>query len=116
MTIQRGDIWWADLGLPQGSEAGYRRPVVVIQADSFNESRIRTVICIPLTTNLRLGEAPGNCFIRSEKSSLRKDSVANVSQIVTLDKTMLVEKVSTLPPGIFKEIEEGIKLILDLFS
>lgn len=113
--IQRGDIWWANLGIPQGSEAGFRRPVLVVQADSFNESRIKTVICIALTTNIRLYESPGNYLLPANKSGLSKDSVVNVSQIITIDKDMLSEKVSTLSSKIVQIIEEGVKLVLDLF-
>lgn len=112
--IHRGDIWWADLGLPEGSGAGFRRPVFVMQSDSFNESKIKTVVCIPLTSNLRLAEAPGNYLLYAGESGLRKDSVVNVSQLITLDKRMLIEKVSSLPSKIVQEIEVGIKLLLDL--
>ena len=114
MQIHRGEIWWADLGIPQGSEPGYRRPVLVLQSDSFNESRIATAICAALTTNTRLAVAPGNVFLSKEESELSKDSVINISQIVTLDKGCLIEKAGLVRPSTMKEVEEGIRLILNL--
>jgi len=113
-VIQRGQIWWADLEAPRASEPGYRRPVLVIQSDDFNRSRINTVIAIALTSNLRLAEAPGNVLLSSKETGLEKDSVANVSQIVTLDKDFLTEKVHRLPNETMQEIEDGIRLVLSL--
>jgi len=114
MQIHRGEIWWADLGIPQGSEPGYRRPVLVLQSDSFNESRIATIVCVALTTNIRLSVAPGNVLLPKDESELSKDSVVNISQIVTLDKDCLIEKVCLVRPSTMKEVEEGIRLILNL--
>ncbi len=86
MVISQGEVWWADLGEPRGSEPGFRRPVVVVQNDSFNRSKIATVVCVPLTSNLHWAQAPGNVTLSAKATGLPKDSVANVSQVVTLDK------------------------------
>lgn len=94
--MKRGEIWWADLPDPIASEPGYRRPLVVIQIDEFNRSRINTLVVVVLTTNLRVSEAPGNVFLKSEQTGLPKDSVANVSQILTVDKSFLTEKAGKL--------------------
>ena len=91
MVVERGQIWWADLDAPEGSEPGFRRPVLVVQSDAFNRSRIRTVIAVALTSNLRLVEAPGNVLVPANTSGLPKDSVANVSQVLTLDKDYLAD-------------------------
>ncbi|MFW6199725.1 MAG: type II toxin-antitoxin system PemK/MazF family toxin [Gemmatimonadota bacterium] len=114
MVVQRGDVWWADLGEPSGSEPGFRRPVLVVQADSFNRSRIRTVIAVALSSNTRLLEAPGNTLVRTGDSGLPRDSVANVSQLVTLDRDFLAEKTGRLSAAALFEIEEGLRLVLDL--
>ena len=114
MQIHRGEIWWADLGIPEGSSPGYRRPVLVLQSDSFNESRIATVICVALTTNTHLSVAPGNVLLQKDESELKKDSVINISQIVTLDKECLIEKICLVRPSTIKEVEEGIRLILNM--
>src|SRR6185295_12971597 len=89
VVMERGDIWWAELGDRGGSDAGFRRPVVVVQADAFNRSRLQTVIAVILTTNLRLVEAPGNVLITAKASGLPRDSVANVSQVIFIDRTFL---------------------------
>ncbi len=112
--IQRGEIWWASLHEPAGSEPGYRRPVLVLQSDDFNRSRIATVIALVITSNTRLAEAPGNAFLPQKLTGLPKDSVANVSQIVTVDKSFLVERVGTLPPNTMEQIEKGLRLVLHL--
>lgn len=96
MVISQGEVWWADLPEPSGSEPGFRRPVVVVQGDAFNRSRIATVVCVPLTSNLRWAEAPGNVLLASKVTGLPKDSVANVSQLVTLDKSSLTDRVGKL--------------------
>ena len=114
MVIQRGDIWWASLPDPVGAMPGYRRPVIIIQADSFNQSRIRTVLAAVLTSNLRLAEAPGNVLLLAKKTGLAKDSVANISQVVTVDKSMLTEKVGELSLPLIRQIEAGLRLILSL--
>lgn len=95
MVARRGEIWWSELPDPAASEPGYRRPVLIVQSDDFNLSRIRTVVAAALTTNLRLAEAPGNLLLTAEDTGLPRDSVVNVSQIVTLDKTFLTEKADT---------------------
>ena len=94
--MKRGEIWWADLPDPVASEPGYRRPLVIIQIDEFNRSRINTVVVVGLTTNLRLAEAPGNVLLKSVQTGLPKDSVANASQVLTVDKSFLTEKVGKL--------------------
>lgn len=110
----RGEIWWADLGMPFGSEPGFKRPVVVIQDDSFNRSRIRTVIVASITTNMNLADAPGNVHIEKEESGLPKDGVVNISQISTIDKRRLTEKVCVLSQSSLSEIDFGLKLILNI--
>lgn len=114
MVVQRREIWWADLDEPRGSEPGHRRPVLVVQADSFNRSRLRTVIVVALTSNTRLLDAPGNVHLPSKASGLPKDSVVNVSQIVTLDRDYLSEKVGRIPRRAMARVEEGLMLVLDL--
>jgi mRNA interferase MazF len=112
MVISQGEIWWADLPAPTGSGPGFRRPVVVIQGDSLNQSRIATVVCIPLTSNLRWATAPGNVPLSSGLSGLPKDSVANVSQIVALDRDLLTERVGKLPRNKVVLILAGIDTVL----
>ena len=110
--ISQGEIWWADLSEPVGSAPGYRRPVVVVQSDALNKSRISTVICVVLTSNLRWAEAPGNVLLPVRQTGLDKDSVANVSSIVTVDRTQLTEKVGKLPASLLDGILSGIQLVL----
>ena len=110
----RGEVWWAELPEPVASEPGYRRPVLIVQSDDFNRSRIRTVISVVLTTNLRLAEAPGNVLVSKEGSRLPKDSVANVSQVITLDKTFLTEQVSQVSDRIVVTVENGLRKVLAL--
>lgn len=112
--IQRGEIWWASLPEPAKSEPGYRRPVLVIQSDDFNRSRIATVVAAVITSNTRLAQAPGNVFLPQKLTGLPKDSVANVSQIVTIDKSFLAERVGTLPASIIEQVEKGLRLVLRL--
>lgn len=97
MVISQGEVWWADLPAPTGSGPGFRRPVVVVQGEALNRSRIATVVCVPLTSNLRWAGAPGNVMLPASLTGLPKDSVANVSQIVTLDRELLSERVGKLP-------------------
>lgn len=110
----RGEIWWVDLGIPFGSEPGFKRPVLIIQYDSFNQSNISTVVSIAITSNLNLSEAPGNVLIGKKESSLSKDSVVNVSQIVTLDKERFIERVGKLKSSKINEVEVGLKLVTGL--
>ena len=114
MVINRGDIWWANLPLPVGSEPGYRRPVLVVQDDGFNRSQIQTVIAVILTSNLNLSQAPGNVYLPRNQTDLPKDSVANVSQIVTIDKAFLTEKITGLDEALMERIDEGLRLVLYL--
>lgn len=110
--IGQGDIWWADLPEPTGSAPGYRRPVLVVQGDDLNYSRIATVICVPLTSNLRWAEAPGNVRLRAKATGLPKDSVANVSQIVTVDRTVLVERAGHVPKTLLADVLAGLDIVL----
>lgn len=112
MVIGQGEIWWADLPGPTGSGPGFRRPVVIVQCDSFNRSRIATVVCVPMTSNLKWAEAPGNVMVTARTSGLPKDSVANVSQIVTVDKMLLTERVGKLPRSQITLILSGINAVL----
>lgn len=114
MVVERGQIWWADLGAPEGSEPGFRRPVLVVQADAFNRSRIQTVIAVALTSNLRLVDAPGNVLVSAKASGLPKDSVANVSQVVTLDKAYLTDVAGYLRGPLLADVEAGLRLVLGL--
>ena len=112
MVISQGDIWWADLPAPTGSEPGFRRPVAVVQSDALNQSRIGTVICVPLTSNLKWGLAPGNVSLSARVTGLPKDSVANVSQVIALDKSLLTERAGKLPRPKLELLFSGIDLVL----
>lgn len=112
--MERGEVWWAQLPDPGASEPGFRRPVVIVQSDSFNRSRIRTIIAVVLTSNLRLAEAPGNLLIPASESGLPKDSVANVSQVITVDRGFLTEKTGRLRPKTIRLIEDGLRLVMAL--
>lgn len=110
--IAQGDVWWADLPDPTGSGPGFRRPVIVVQSDAVNRSRIATVVCVPLTSNLRWADVPGNVALSARTTKLPKESVANVSQIVTLDRSLLTDHVSRLPRRKVELILAGIDIIL----
>lgn len=112
--IHRGEIWWADLAEPRRSEPGYRRPVLVIQADPFNRSRIQTAVVAVITGNLELAEAPGNVLLPARSSGLRRDSVVNVSQLLTLDRAFLTEHAGTLTPRLQRAVDEGLRMVLQL--
>ena len=112
--MRRGEIWWASLPDPQGSGPGYRRPVVIIQSDSFNESRINTVIVAILTSNLNLAAAPGNIMIEQKVSMLSNDSIVNVSQVLTIDRSLLTQVVSKLPNRIMDTIDDGLRIVMNL--
>jgi mRNA interferase MazF len=114
MVVRRGDIWWASLPVPSGSEPGYRRPLVIVQSDDFNCSRIQTVIAVVISSNLRLAEAPGNILLSAKSAGLHKDSVVNVSQLITVDKAFLTEKAGKLTRKQIQQIEEGLRLVLSL--
>jgi len=113
-VIHRGEVWWAELDEPSGSEPGYRRPVLVVQNDAFNHSRISTVIVIVLTSNLRLLDAPGNVLLPARTSGLKKDSVANVSQVVTIDRTVLVTRAGRVDAAVMRNVEQGLRLVLSV--
>ena len=112
--VSRGEIWWADLPDPVASGPGYRRPVLVIQSDSFNRSSINTVIALAITSNLQLAEAPGNVSLPAKRGGLGKDSVVNVSQVVTVDRKWLHKKCGKLDPDTMTRIDDGIRLALSL--
>jgi mRNA interferase MazF len=112
VVISQGEIWWADMTAPTGSGPGFRRPVAVVQCDALNQSRIATVVCVPLTSNLKWGLAPGNVTLSAEISGLPKDSVANVSQVISLDKLLLTERVGKLPRQKLELLFSGIDLVL----
>jgi len=114
VVVERGQVWTADLGEPEGSEPGYNRPVLIVQSDAFNRSRLQTVIAVVLSTNLRLVEAPGNVLIPAKTSGLRKDSVANVSQVITIDREFLIELAGRVRGQFLKDVENGLRVILGL--
>lgn len=110
--ISQGDVWWADLPEPSGSGPGFRRPVIVVQGEALNRSRIATTVCVPLTSNLRWADAPGNVLLTSRMTGLPKDSVANVSQIIALDKSVLTERAGRLSAAKTELVLSGIDVIL----
>lgn len=112
MVISQGEVWWADLLQPKGSAPGYRRPVVVVQGDALNRSQIATAVCVPLTSNIKWANAPGNVFLSQRATGLPKDSVANVSQIVTLDKQTLTKRVGKVTKLKLDLILSGIEVVL----
>lgn len=114
MVVERGQVWWADLGEPDGSEPGFRRPILIVQDDAFNRSRLHTVIAVVLTTNLRLLDAPGNVLLPAKTTGLPKDSVANVSQVVTVDRDFLLELAGRVRGQSLKDVETGLRLVLGL--
>ncbi len=112
MVVTQGDVFWTDLPAPSGSEAGFRRPVVVIQGDAFNRSSIATVACVPLTSNLRWADAPGNVLLSKRATGLSKDSVANVSQIITIDREFLFRHAGRISPRKLQLIVAGVDIVL----
>jgi mRNA interferase MazF len=112
VTLVQGEIWWADLPEPSGSGPGFGRPVVVVQGNHLNRSRIATVVCIPLTSNVVWAGAPGNVLLSAKTTGLTKDSVANVSQIITIDRSLLAERVGRLTPKQLAQILHGIDIVL----
>jgi mRNA interferase MazF len=114
VVVQRGEVWWAELGEPRGSEPGLRRPVLIVQADAFNRSRIATTVAVALTSNLRLVEAPGNVLVPKRASGLPKDSVANVSQVATIDRDVLRARAGKVGGELLAAVEDGLRLVLDL--
>ena len=112
--MQRGEIWWASLPPPTKSGPGYRRPVLVMQSDHFNTSAINTVVVVSISSNLQLAQAPGNVLCRKRQTKLPKDSVVNVSQVATVDKALLTERISNLPSPLVERVESGLRLVLAL--
>ena len=110
--MQRGEIWWASLGTPEGSSPGFRRPILIVQSNEFNRSRINSVNAAAIASNLILANAPGNVRIPARASGLKKASVINVSQIITVDKSYLTEHVGTLQANYMKEVDDGLRLVL----
>lgn len=112
--IARGEVWWADLGLPRGSAPGLRRPVLVVSADAYNRSTLSTVTVLVLTTNMRLATLPGNVVVPADLGLLEDDSVVNVTQVATVDRDALEARVGTLPDWLGAQIDAGLALALDL--
>ena len=112
MVIAQGDVCWVELPEPTGSGPGFRRPVVVVQGDSLNRSRLATVVCVPLTSNLRWAEAPGNVLLTARMTNLPKDSVANVSQVIALDRGLLEQPAGRIPPAKIGLLLAGIDVVL----
>ncbi len=112
--VVRGAIWWVDLPEPTGSEPGYRRPILVVQSDDFNETKIRTVLAIGITSNLKMAMSPGNVMLHKKEEGLPKDSVANVSQLITIDRRFLKEYVGQLSQKAQRQIDDGLRKVLDL--
>lgn len=110
--MQRGEIWWASLTTPDGSSPGFRRPILVIQSNDFNRSRINTVVAAVITSNLVLANAPGNVRISARSSGLKKASVVNVSQIITVDKAFMAARVGILKANFMREVDDGLRLVL----
>lgn len=112
MVIRQAEIWWADLPEPTGSEPGFRRPVLIVQGDGLNFSQIATVVCVPLTSNLGWAEAPGNVLLRAHSTGLPKDSVANVSQVVTIDRGQLIELAGRISKAQLEDVLAGLDVVL----
>ena len=112
--MRRGEIWWASLPEPAGSGPGFRRPLLIVSANSFNDSRISTVVAAVITANLRLADAPGNVRLAAKGTGLTKASVVNVSQIITVDKTFLTERMGRLNPRLLAEVDDGLRLVLSI--
>ena len=112
--MKRGEIWWADLPEPAGSEPGFKRPILIVQVDEFNRSRIRTVIAAAITSNVSLANAPGNVLLSKRSLGLNRESVINVSQIVTLNKAFLTKRIGRLPGRKLREVEDGLRLVFAL--
>jgi mRNA interferase MazF len=112
VVIAQGEVWWADLGEPAGSDPGFRRPVIIVQSDVFNRSSLRTVVCVSLTSNIHWSDAPGNVLLPARATGLPRDSVANVSQIVTLDRDALTERVGVLSASSLELVLTGIDVVL----
>jgi mRNA interferase MazF len=114
LAVKRGEIWWTHLPEPAGSGPGYKRPVLVVQANPFNASRIATVVVATITSNLALAQAPGNVRVARSDSGLPRASVVNVSQLITLDRSILASRVMALPGSVMDQVDSGLKLVLGL--
>lgn len=114
--VNRGDIWWTDLPVPIGSGPGYRRPAVIISADRFNRSRIRTVVVAIVSSNVARARAAGNVLIKKSRDGLRQDSVVNITSLFTIDRALLLERCAVLTAEQMKAVDEGLRLSLDLHS
>ena len=112
VTVSQGEVWWTDFGEPRGSKPGFRRPIVVIQGDALNRSRLATVVCVAMTSNLKWAAAPGNVLLSERATGLPKESVANVSQIVTLDKSELTERAGKLSTAQLRLVLSGVDVVL----
>lgn len=112
--IARGEVWWTDLGDPTGSGPGYRRPVVIVSADAYNQSRIQTVLAVTVTSNLRLGLGPGNVSLEAGDGGLDRASVVNVTQVITVDKVRLTERIGSLDPAAMELVDAGLRRSLGL--
>ncbi|VAW42890.1 Programmed cell death toxin YdcE [hydrothermal vent metagenome] len=113
VEVQQGEVWWADLSEPVGSGPGFRRPILVVQGNPFNESKISTIVCIPLTSNLKWADAPGNLLLKKRVTGLKKDSVANVSQIISLDKSVLTDRCGRISGSLLKQIFHGLNIVFN---
>jgi mRNA interferase MazF len=114
VVVERGQVWWADLGEPDGSEPGSKRPVLIVQSDAFNRSRLHTVIAVVLSSNARLVDAPGNVLLPAKVTGLPKDSVANASQVITIDRDFLMELAGRVRGQSLEDVEKGLRLVLGL--
>ena len=114
MVVARREVWWADLDEPRGSEPGFPHPLLIVQADAFNRSRLRTVLGVILTSNARLVDMPGNVLLPAKSTGLPRDSVANVTQIVTLDEGCLSRRVGQIPPRLMARVDDGLRRVLAL--
>ncbi|MEO8073142.1 MAG: type II toxin-antitoxin system PemK/MazF family toxin [Acidobacteriota bacterium] len=114
MAVERGEVWWADLGEPRGSSPGFHRPVLIIQSDYFNKTQMNTLVVAIITTNLRLAKMPGNILLSKRSSGLENESVVNNSQIFTVDRTDLLDFVEILSERKMEQVEKGLCLVLSL--
>jgi mRNA interferase MazF len=112
--MRRGEVWWAELPEPSGSELGYRRPVLIVQSNTFTRSAIKTVICAAMTSKLHLAVAPGNVRVSGRSSGLPKPSVVNVSQVGAIDRSFLKERVKTLDAETMRQVDDGLRLVMNL--
>jgi mRNA interferase MazF len=112
VRVRRGEIWWAELGVPRGSEPGFRRPVLVVQQDAYNETRLATVIVLSLTSDMRYGELPGNVLLTEAQSGLDKASIVNVTQVTTIDRSWLESRAGKLRKSLMAEVEYGLRQVL----